>query len=560
MLQTFLIKNYAIIENLTLDFGDELNILTGETGAGKSIIIGALGLILGERATSAIMRKNAASCELTASFNIKNLPWIKKLLTGIGITPEDTLIIKRDITADGKTKCFLNGSPATVGMLQTIGTELVDIHGQHEHQSLIKTENQRKTLDNYGNLETLKSTVTDTFEKFTLLEKQLNELKNSEKERCQKLDLYKYQFKEIEGAKLSETDETTLENEYNRLNNSEKLFNYAQEIYSLLYESGGAVVEKLGMAKKLIENLSAIDNSNNDSIQVITRTLDEVESTADTFRRYKDTIEFNPERLEKVISRMELIKNLKRKYAPTTKEILEYTENIRRQIDLFEKADENIEHLEKELKSVKTKLKKSADELSAKRTIIAKKLSKEVEKELFELGMPKSKFSVTVEQEKDTDGNYQFKSYGIDKVEYKIAPNVGEDLKPLKTVASGGEMSRVMLAIKTVLAKADKTPALIFDEIDAGISGPMGQVVGKKLRQLSKNHQIFCITHLPQLAAFSTSHFHISKGIAGGKTATFVLQLDETGKINEISRMLGGEKITDTSVKHAKELIRQSRK
>ncbi|PKM92986.1 MAG: DNA repair protein RecN [Elusimicrobia bacterium HGW-Elusimicrobia-4] len=558
MLQTFLIKNFAIIDDLMIDFGEELNILTGETGAGKSIIIDALGLILGDRANTKIVRKNAPGCELTASFNIENLKPLKKLLAEIGVPQEDTLIIKREITADGKTKCFINGSIASVGMLQTISSALVDIHGQHEHQSLTKPDSQRDMLDRYGNLEKLKSEISDNFEKFTSIKNQLYELKNSEKDRIQKLDLYKYQLKEIEEAKLFEMDENGLENEINRLNNAEKLFNYANDIYSILYESDGSAVEKLGIAKKHIENLAAIDRQEFENIAIINRAVEDVKSLADTFRQYKDSVEFNPKRLEEIIVKIELIKKLKRKYAPTIKEILDYADNIKKQINLFEKADENIAKLEKDVTSAEAKLKKLSIELSEKRTTVAKKLSKEIEAELMELGMAKSKFFISVEKETDETGNYHFKSSGIDRIEYKISANVGEDLKPLKTVASGGEMSRVMLAIKTVLAKADDTPTLIFDEIDAGLSGPMGQVVGKKLSVLSKNHQILCITHLPQLAAFSSEHFHISKTVAGGKTKTLVSKLNAGEKVTELSRMLGGGIESETSIKHAKELIKQT--
>ena len=274
MLQSLSIKNYVIIDELTVEFGEGLNILTGETGAGKSIIIYALGLILGDRANTSVIRKNAETCELTAVFNIKNLPKIKKLLNETGIHSEDSLIIKREITSDSKTKCFINGTFSTLKMLQAIGDALVDIHGQNEHQALIKVENQRDMLDSYGNLEVLSAEVRDTFEKFTALKNQLDDLKNSEKDHLQKLDLYKYQLKEIEGAKLSETDETDLESEYNRLNNAEKLFNYAQEIYSLLYDTEGAAIETLGKARKLMENLSAIDNSNSAELKNISTIFD----------------------------------------------------------------------------------------------------------------------------------------------------------------------------------------------------------------------------------------------------------------------------------------------
>lgn len=560
MLQTLSIKNYVIIDALTIDFGEGLNILTGETGAGKSIIIYALGLILGDRANTSIIRKNADSCELTAVFNIKNMSKIKKLLNSTGIpSDDDNLIFKREITADGKTKCFINGTFSTLRMLQTIGDELVDIHGQNEHQSLLNIENQREMLDNYGDVAELSLEIKSIFERFTTLKNQLNDLKNSEKDRLQKLDLYRYQLKEIESAKLSETDENDLEKEYTRLTNAEKLFNLSRDIYSLLYDSDGSAVENLGKAKKLIENLSMIDNSNNEESENISKILEETKTISDTFRAYKDNIEFNPDRLEEVINKIELIKNLKKKYAPNLKELLEYADYIRKQIFFFERADENIEKMEKELKNIGSKLKKLSLELSEKRMITAKKLSKEIERELSELGMAKSKFFIIVERETNFEGDYNFNSHGIDNIEFEISTNVGEELQPLKMVASGGEMSRMMLAIKTVLAKADKTPTLIFDEIDAGLSGPMGQIIGKKLKILSKNHQILSITHLPQLAAFSATHFYISKYVDDDKTITSVLKLDENKKIAEISRMLGGEKSTDTSLKHAKELVKQAK-
>jgi len=558
MLETISIKNYAIIDDITIDFGGGMNVLTGETGAGKSIIIDALGLILGERANQSMMRKHSTSCEITANFNISKNKAIKMLIDNMGINCEDSLVIKREITSDGKTRCFINGGLATAGMLQTIGETLVDIHGQHEHQSLIKTENQRELLDDYGGFEKLKTGIKNIFGKFVSVKSRLEELKNSEKDRVQKLDLYKYQLKEIEEANLADMDEAELETEYTRLNNSEKLFKCAADIYSVLYESEGAAVEKLGAAKKLLENLSSVDNSAKENLKLAASALENIDTLAENIRSYRDSIAFNPARLEEIIFRMELLNRLKKKYAPTGKEILAYADNIRKQIDFFEKADENIAALEDELEKTGRELKKMSLELSELRVGAAKTISKEIENETAELGMPKAKFFVSVEQEKDENGGYIFKSTGIDRIEYKISTNPGEDLKPLKTVASGGEMSRIMLAIKTVLAKEDKTPTLIFDEIDAGLSGPMGQVVGRKLKALSKKHQILCITHLAQLAAFSETHFHIEKNAAGGKTSTSVLKLNAAEKLKEIARMLGGQNITETTKKHAKELISEA--
>jgi len=560
MLETISIKNYAIIDDLTIDFGTGMNAMTGETGAGKSIIIDALGLILGERASQALIRKNSTNCAITANFDISKNKNIRTVLETMGIPGEDNLVIKRDIFADGKTRCFINGSISTVGMLQTIGETLVDIHGQHEHQSLIKTESQRELLDNYGGLEKRKAEIKNIFEKFTEIKKRLDELKNSEKDRIQKLDLFKYQIKEIEDAKLTGTDEAKLETEYTRLNNAEKLFKHASDVYTLLYESEGAAVEKLGIAKKCLENLAAVDATQNENLKSIISAIENVDGLAENIRGYRDSIEFNPDRLEEIIAQIELVNKLKRKYAPSVKEIMEYAQGIRSQIDFFEKADENIAALEEDLDKTVGELKKKSLELSAQRAAAAKKISKEIERELTELGMPKAKFCVSLEQEKDENGNFIYKSTGIDRIEYKISTNPGEDLKPLKMVASGGEMSRIMLAIKTVLAREDKTPTLIFDEIDAGLSGPMGQVVGRKLKILSKNHQVLCITHLAQLAAFSEAHFHIEKTVAGGKTSTSVTKLNAAEKTAEIARMLGGKNITEITRKHANELLKEANK
>jgi DNA repair protein RecN (Recombination protein N) len=559
MLLSISIKNYAIIEDLTVDFGVGLNVLTGETGAGKSIIIDALGLVLGERSAASVIRKGAQKCEIAAVFDLSGSGWIKKSLAELGVESGDELLFKREITSDGRTRCFINGMPVTVGMLQEAGEALVDIHGQHEHQSLVKPECQRDLLDAYSGLERLRSDVAKAFENYSALKSRLDELKGSERERSQKLDLFKYQLKEIEEAKLEIFDEKRLETEYTRLNNAEKLYSLAAETYSLLYDAEGAAIEKLGSARKMVENLASLDSSMSENLKRLNSVVQETGSLAEEIREYRDSIQADQARLEEIISLTDKVNRLKRKYAPTVKEIIAYAGNIRKQVEFFEKADENISGLEDELEKSGSKLRAVCVELSEKRAASAKKLSSGVEKELLELGMPKAKFFVSVEREKSEAGEFVFKTTGIDRIEYRISANPGEDPKPLKSVASGGEMSRVMLAIKTVLARADRTPTLIFDEIDAGLSGPMGQVVGKKLKGLSKSHRIVCITHLPQLAAFAGTHFHVSKSVKTGKTSANVTALAGADRVDEIARMLGGAGITEISRKHAIELVKESK-
>ncbi|OQA91365.1 MAG: DNA repair protein RecN [Elusimicrobia bacterium ADurb.Bin231] len=559
MLTALSIKNYAIIGDVSVEPDTGLNILTGETGAGKSIIIDALGMILGDRANVSMIRKDFSSCEITASFYIKNHNRIFSFLESMGLRAEETLVVKRDFYRDGRTKCFINGAPSTVGMLQSLGEYLVDVHGQHEHQSLIKPETQRLMLDSFGRLDGITEKVSRQFSEFTDIGKRLRELLNSEREREQKLDIYRYQLKEIESASLENFNEEDAVNEFNRLNNAEKLAENASGTYSLLYDSEGSVTEKLGAARRFLENLVSIDGTLAEHLNSLLSAEETLKNVSEDIRSYRDGIEFNPRRLEDLISKTELLKRLKKKYAPTVKDILKYASDIKKEMEFLEHADEAIEELTKDLKSAEQKLKKSALELSKLRLDTAKKLSNDINKELADLGMGKAKFCICVEPEKDEKGGYVYKSFGIDKIEYKISTNPGEEMKPISHVASGGEMSRVMLALKTSLARQDKTPTLIFDEIDAGLSGPMGQAVGKKLKALSDRHQIICITHLAQLASFSDAHFHITKKTIDNRTTISVKRLTDAEKLEEVSRMLGGAVVTKATIKHAEELIKQAK-
>ncbi len=549
MIQLLTIKNYALIEELNLEFDKELNILTGETGAGKSIILGALGLLLGERASANVIRQGAKRCEINGIFLTKDNQVVINFLKEQGLETNNELILRREIAAEG-SRCFVNSTPVPLSTLQVLGDLLVDIHGQHEHQALLRSVIQRNLLDNYGNLENLRKKISDLYKKYTTLREEQEKLFLSEQERNQKIDLYSFQVQEIENAHLHPEEETELENEYLRLANAEKLSTWTNQILALLTQDEGAALNRLQKIEKILSNLVNFDSSLEPNLKNLTQEVYTLDDFARQIQGYQRKIEYNPKKLEEIVERREIILKLKKKYGSTIKEILEYQKKIKEDLSKLTHSEEKKEEIEKDIQEVYTLLEAVAGELSEKRKKVAEKLSKETEKQLQELGMPKAKFIVSIKPKPEVD------SMGKDEIEFLISPNPGEGLRPLAKIASGGEMSRIMLALKTILAQADETPVLIFDEIDAGIGGPMGQTVGKKLGQLSKSHQILCVTHLPQISAFAKEHFRVDKETHQGRTYTEVKRLNSEGKLEEIARMLGGEK--STARKHAQELIKQA--
>lgn len=550
MLKLLSIKNYALIEDLNLEFNKQLNILTGETGAGKSIILGALGLLLGERASSGVIRQGAKRCEISGVFTTKTNRTLATFLETQGLESNDELIIRREITSEG-SRCFLNSTPVTLATVESLGNFLVDIHGQHEHQALLKKLIQRDLLDNYGGLENQRKKFKETYEKYVKLKEEKEKLSLSERERVQKIDLYSFQVQEIENAHLEPEEETELENEYHRLSNAEKLSTWTSQILELLSDDDAAALSGLQKIEKILGNLVNVDASLEPSL----KNFSEYIYGLDDFRReiqdYQGKVEYNPKRLEEIVERRELIAKLKKKYGETIDKILEYQEKIKSELSKLTQSEEKKEEIDKKIEDTRKQLEKLADELSEKRKKVALKLSRETEKQLQELGMPKAKFVVSINPKLEID------STGKDEIEFLISPNPGEGMRPLAKIASGGEMSRIMLALKTVLAEADEIPTLIFDEIDAGVGGPMGQVVGRKLSQLTLKHQILCVTHLPQIASFADAHFQVEKSTRQGRTNTEVKKLNAEEKIQEIGRMLGGEK--STALKHAQELTKQAK-
>ncbi len=551
MLQLLSIKNYALIEELSLEFDKQLNILTGETGAGKTIILGALGLLLGERASGNTIRQGAKRCELNGVFSLKNNVPVANFLKKQGIDSDNELILRREIGPES-SRCFINSTPVSLSTLQVLGDLLVDIHGQHEHQALLRANIQRNLLDNYGNLESLRKKISELHKQYTALKEEQEKLVLSEQERNQKIDLYSFQVQEIENVHLSPNEESELENEYLRLANAEKLSTFTNQILELLTEEEGAALNRLQKVEKILTNLTHLDSSLEASLKSLSEQIYALDDLSRQVQDYQRKIEHNPKKLEEIAERREMILKLKKKYGTTIKDILGYAKKTKDELSKLSQSEEKRNEIEKEISRIYAKLETLAKELSEKRTKVAEKLSQGTEKELNQLGMPKAKFSVSLKEKTEIDAS------GKDEVEFLISPNPGEGIKPLSKIASGGEMSRIMLALKTILAQSDDTPVLIFDEIDAGIGGPMGTVVGKKLARLSDSHQILCVTHLPQIACFASEHFSVNKQTEQGRTSTEVTKLTKEEELNEIARMLGGEK--STALKHARELLKSANK
>jgi DNA repair protein RecN (Recombination protein N) len=566
MLTKLTVKDYALIESLEVDFAPGLNILTGETGAGKSILIGALGLALGERADLESVRTGAKAAVVEAEFQVKAYrpaaELLKELEAEAGIDP---LILRREVNAAGKSRAFVNDSPVNLAGLKRLGDVLLDMHGQHQHQSLLYEERHLDYLDAFGHLETLRGQVSQLFSDYHRTKKQMDDLIQKEQLTREKIDLYQFQLKEITDAGLQAGQEEELEKEKFILENTEKLFANANQAYELLYDGEGSIIERLGTLENLFTDLSSIDERQNESRDAVQGSMAQLEETARSLRQYRDKLQFDPERLEVIRDRLDLIKTLKKKYGQkqgTIEAVLEHAQRIKLELDSVEHGEEIIAKLRAEMENERQKLEKSALELSSKRAEAAQKLSKEVIGQLKDLGMEKAVFKTEVAQTPDTDGLVEVKkqrqkteSRGIDQVRFLISPNPGEDPKPLAKIASGGEISRVMLAIKTILAEADAVPVLVFDEIDAGIGGRVAEAVGHKLKEIGNKRQVLCITHLPQIAALGDSHYVVSKQENKGRTITNVQQLDQKQRVEELARMLGGSKVTETTVKHAKEML-----
>lgn len=554
MLLNLHIKNYVLIDELSLEFGEGLNIFTGETGAGKSIIIESIGLVLGDRAGAGLVRKGSERCSICAEFDISGYSALEKFLEQSALADENTgsLIIRREIDSTGKSRAFINDRPAGISTLSSVGNFLVDVHGQHEHQTLLQGKVQRELVDRFAGNENLLADTAKHYEAWRGLvaQKEANTVSTQEKERL--VDLYSFQLKEITSLKPVPGEDEELEQKLPVLKNAEKLRALSSEAYDLLYGRESSAMENTGKAQKLVENIISISGSLSGSAETLKNASSLLDDALRDIDKFRGSLEADPDVLNELLTWQDQLHRLKKKYGKDIAEILAYSDKISKYLDTLTNAEKNSKELDENIKKAESSLSALCEKLSASRKKASKKLSEGVENELGALGMKRAKFSAEIMKQDSPSGQ------GWDSVGFMFSANTGEDSKPLKEIASGGEMSRVMLALKTVLANSDEVPVLIFDEIDAGIGGPMGQVVGSKLKTLSKHHQILCITHLPQIAAFAEKHFNVEKAADAGQTLTRVRTLAKNDRLEEVARMLSGKEITPAARKHAMELIEQS--
>ena len=556
MLKELSITNFAIIPELQLDFKPGLTIFTGETGAGKSIMLDALEVLTGGKTDNSMVRSgaNSASLEAVLSIPTLNREPILQLLKDQELNNEENdteIILSREIRREGRTTARINGRGVSSAILRELGSFLVDIHGQSEHLSLLKVKEHIHLLDRYCSNEDLLEDYQAAYQKWLRNHRELQELRATEADAARQQDLLNYQIQEIEAAALKEGEDIDLETELNRLANSEKLATLCQKANELLESSdieSSGVIEQMGEVGRSLHRIAEIDPSVKDLESQSETVLALVDEIFRSLQDYIDTVEYNPKRLEQVENRISLINSLKRKYGTTILEITAFCEKSKKQMDKITHAEERIEELEAQEAEILDQLVQKALLLSENRLQFAQQLGEKMEKELADLHMNGAKFKADLHHESDEKGlkideqtRVHFDENGIDKVEFLIAPNPGEGLKPLVKIASGGETSRLMLALKNVLAEADTIPTLIFDEIDQGIGGRIGAIVGEKLWQLGKNHQVLCVTHLPQLAAYGIQHYHVYKHIQDGRTITMVDDVQGKRRIHELASMFGGD-------------------
>ena len=563
MLRELSIRNFAIIDDLQISFSEGLSILSGETGAGKSIIINAVNLLLGSRATAKLIRAGYEAAELEALFQIKKQSPIAKIMKDNGYTPEEGLLIRRIISRKDRHRIYINGRLATIGILNLITENLASISGQHAHQGLLKEDQQLAIIDQFGGLTAMREKVSGCFHEIVPLIRKLNDLKHKRDREAEHIQLLEFQQKEIRQTSITPGEDAALEQERTRLKNSEALFQAVQGSIEMLYDSQGAAVEGLLAVKKDLEKASTIDPVLGPKAERIAEAAFHLEDVADELRTYLKNIQMDESRLETVEARLDTLVKLKRKYGNSLEAVLLRLESIDHALSDMGNLSEDIAGTEKNLFELHGKLTDLTHKLSTNRKETAKTLAQKVEKELTSLKMPHTKFDIsfrTLPADEGVDPYLTIKGQtvfetGIDQATFRIAPNVGEPLKPLSSIVSGGELSRVVLALKAILAETDAVEAIVFDEVDAGIGGSVAEVVGKKLSALARHHQVICITHLPQIAKFGDHHFRISKQVSDGRTRTTIQRLGEAERVKEIARMLGGEKITRATLDHAHEML-----
>jgi len=563
MLKELKIYNYAIIENLSVEFHPGFNALTGETGAGKSIIIEALNLVLGGRGDPDSIRSAEKSATVEALFEVKD-PKTLQMVRDLGIeVDQGQIIVRRVLSKSNKTRSYLNDNNITLAALSRLGNRLVDIHGQHHHQALLHSENHVELLDLFGKLTDDKNRFKSQFNEYHSKVQNLKKLELSENERLQRQDLLNFQIQDIDQINPVIGEDEELTTGRNRLRHGEKLAQSLKRLQEILSDSEGSIVDRLGIANNELESLIEIDPSLEKQAERGRTSYFEIQELAEELRNYSRSLEFSPTRLEEIEDRLAELNGLKRKYGNDIAAILEHREKIGAELDTISGGQEKIDQLKTELEELGSILSALSTDLADKREQAAKRMQKIVEKELRDLSMNQARFEVNFQYPPDPDSFAVYKNKkvkvslnGIGASEFFFSSNPGEELRPLAKIASGGEISRVMLALKSILNDQEATPTMIFDEVDSGISGKVAEQVGVKLKKIAKEKQVFSITHLPQIAGMASAHYLVHKAVKGKRTQTMILELDYEHRVEEIARMSGGEKISATTLRHAKEMIK----
>ncbi len=548
MLQLLHIENIAVIEEADITFDEGFNALTGETGAGKSIVIDAMGAVLGQRTSRDLIRTGAAKAFVSAMFSgVPSLP----VLEECGLEAEDgELLLQREIYADGKNACRVGGRPVTVAQLRRIGGALLNIHGQHDGQQLLDEEQHGAYLDSFGRVEAELGAYAACYEAMEVTRKKLKSLQMDEAEKERRMDSLTFQIKELEKAQLKPGEEEALLQRRNLLRNSEKFMSAVQgAVWSLTGgDDGGGAVSELREAAGAVSGVKGLDDRFGQLHERLENLYSEAYDVAETLRDLQDSFDFSPQELDELEGRADLLYRLKKKYGPTVEDMLAYLEKCREELDQIAFAADTTARLQKQLEKERGRAMKAARALSEARKAAAKRLEERIQEELRQLDMPKVRFAICFE-EKEPD------ALGIDVVRFLMSANVGEELRPINKVASGGELARIMLALKNVLAENELIGTLVFDEVDTGVSGRAAQKVAEKLAQVSRRKQVLCVTHLPQLAAMADTHFSVEKGEREGRTYTRVLRLDRERRKEELARLTGGQRVTSALLAGAEELL-----
>ena len=552
------IKNIALIDALEIEFGAGLNLLTGETGSGKSIIVDSLGALTGERVSNDLIKQGEESARIEGLFTVAAEPDVLELLdeSGIEIDAGDTidLIVRRELSLSGKNRVFVNNQLVTQGFLKRIGPRLADIHGQGEQASLYDTETHIGMLDQFADVDELKGHVAETYKHLSVTRTELGMLQKNEAEKLQLLDILRFQVKEIKDVGIQTNEDEEMDAEKHRLNNIEKVSKLSEEAFALLYENDASTLSTLDRASRDIGELNEYESSFREHTETLVGIRTSLEDIAFAIRDFRGRLEFSPERLETIDNRLAEISRLKRKYGGSIESILEHLRDALSRLENIESAEFREEELRKKLAEFRVEYLKRAGELHDKRVAAASKFETEVEKDFKAVALEKARFEVRFDEENDMSDS-SFTAAGFDRVEFYFSANPGESPRPLAKVASGGEASRLMLILKTAARAHDAGKTSVFDEIDVGIGGRVAEAVGRKLKDLAAVAQVFCVTHQPQIAALADRHFVVEKAVSAGRTNISVRELSSAEKIEELARMLAGEQITDAARENARSML-----